>query len=144
MTVLLTFASLSLNGSAEMFAPSTSELLSFATPQFELWVFASPSDFELSLVAQQLIHSMPAESLTSHSNGLTRRPTILLCPRSLDIWWVTATVRLCCNSAGHSNRDSTTLLALTKEKPSQQHSLVQITSSIPATQNPVEPDSHVV
>jgi len=34
--IILSFASLSLNGSAEMFAPSTSELLSFATPQFEL------------------------------------------------------------------------------------------------------------
>ncbi|KAI0425917.1 hypothetical protein F5Y09DRAFT_320558 [Xylaria sp. FL1042] len=62
-------ASSSGNGSADMFDPSTFELSSFATPEFELSVFASPSDFELSLVAQQLIHSTPAESSTSHSNN---------------------------------------------------------------------------
>ncbi len=32
---------------------------------------------------------------------------------------LTATVRLCCNSAGHSNRDSTNPLGPLKEKPFQ-------------------------
>jgi hypothetical protein len=40
--------------------------------------------------------------------ALTRRPTVLLCLRSIETWWGTATMKPCCSSAGHSNRDSTT------------------------------------
>ena len=74
--------------------------------------------------------------------ALTRRPTVLLCLRSLDTWWATATVKPCCNSAGHSNRDSTTPLVLTGKTLPNNVSLVQIASSIPPQlQNPVDPDS---
>ena len=45
--------------------------------------------------------------------ALTRRPTVLLCLRSLDTWWATATMKPCSNSAGHSNRDPTSRLVLT-------------------------------
>ena len=50
--------------SADMFDPLTFELSSFAASEFELSVFASPLDFELSVVAQQLIHSMPDATST--------------------------------------------------------------------------------
>jgi hypothetical protein len=53
-----------------MFDPLIFELSAFATQEFELSVFASQSDFELSLVEQQqLVHSIPVESSTSQCNN---------------------------------------------------------------------------
>lgn len=55
--------------------------------------------------------------------ALTQRQTVLLCPRSLDTWWATATMKPCRNSAGHSNRDP-------PDHPTT-FTLVQIASSMP-------------
>jgi hypothetical protein len=66
--------------------------------------------------------------------ALTRRPTVLMCLRSLDIWWATATVKPCCNSAGHSNCDSTTPWPSGKN-PSQQRSLSS-KSPLPCSRTP--------